>query len=117
MTDVYIIPVTKAKLDSIPEDVRVFFVHVGHLRNELMTLQKLLWASQQYETTSEILIGMRAYQSLMITRLLAGKLNEARILLDKAYFGAKLSRDYEKRLDKSGQDAIAALKIYLTTMS
>jgi hypothetical protein len=92
--------------------VRVFFVHIGHFRNELMTLRKLLWASQQYETTNDILVGMRAYQSLTFTRLLAGKLQEGWELLRKAYFGAKLSLNYEKRLDNSGQKAIASLKLY-----
>src|SRR5262245_30349271 len=109
MTEVYIVPVTKEKLDSIPEDLRVFFVHIGHFRNELMTLQKLLWASQQYETTDEILVGMRAYQSLMFTRLLAGKLQEGWELLRKAYFGAKLSQTHGNRMDASGQKAIAEL--------
>jgi hypothetical protein len=112
MADLYVVPVTKAKLDSIPEDVRVLFVHVGHLRNELMTLQKLMLVTQRYATTNEILISMRTYQSLMLTRLLAGKLREGWELLNRSYFGAKLSLNYEQRLHETGQEAISALKKY-----
>jgi hypothetical protein len=112
MTDLYVVPITKAKLDSIPEDARVFFVHVGHLRNELMALQKLILASQQHEATNEILISMRTYQHLMLTRLLAGKLREGWELITRSYFGAKLSLNYEQRLQTVGQEAIAALKKY-----
>lgn len=112
MTDIFIVPVTKPKLDSIPADVRVLFVHIGHLRNEIMMLQKLVWASQQYTTIDEIKISMRAYQSLMLTRLLSGKLNEGWILLTKSYFGTKLSQSYEQSLDTSGRESIAKLKGY-----
>lgn len=112
MTDLYVVPVTKAKLDSIPEDARVFFVHVGHLRNELMALQKLILASQQHEATNEILISMRTYQHLMLIKLLAGKLREGWELLTRLYFGAKLSLNYEQRLQMVGLEAIAALKKY-----
>src|SRR5262245_4499884 len=76
MTNLYVVPVTKAKLDNMPEDVRVFFVQAGRLHNELMWLQKLMLASQQRETTNETLTGIQTYQVLMLTRLLAGKLWE-----------------------------------------
>lgn len=112
MTEIYIIPVTKEKLDSMPEDVRLFFVHIGHIRNELMMLQKLLLASQQYTMTDEIQISMRAYQSLMLTRHLGGKLWEAWQLFSTSYFKSKLYLNYEKRLDIIGQKAITALKKY-----
>ncbi len=112
MTELYVIPVTKAILDSMPEDVRVFFVQAGRLHNEAMWLQKLILASQQHETTNEILTGMQTYQALMLTRLLAGKLWEGWDLLNRSYFGAKLSRHYEQRLPTVGQEAIAALKKY-----
>src|SRR6266540_1626725 len=98
MTELYVIPVTKAILDSMPEDVRVFFVQAGRLHNEAMWLQKLILASQQHETTNEILTGMQTYQALMLTRLLAGKLWEGWDLLNRSYLGAKLSRHYEKGL-------------------
>jgi hypothetical protein len=112
MTDLYVVPVTKAQLDSIPEDARVFFVQAGRLHNELMWLQKLILASQQRETTNEILTAMQTYQALMLTRLLAGKLWEGWDLLNRSYFGAKLSQRYEQRLPRVGQEAIAALKKY-----
>jgi hypothetical protein len=40
--EVRVIPVTKAHLDKIPDMERAFYLHVGHLRNEITILYKLL---------------------------------------------------------------------------
>lgn len=112
MTDLYVVPVTKEKLDGMPEDVRVFFVQAGLLHNELMWLQKFLLASLPRETANEIETGLQTYQALMFTRLLAGKLREGWELLNRSYFNAKLSKQYEQRLPAEGREALAALKKY-----
>ncbi len=43
---IHSILVTKAELDTIPEIERAFYVHIGHLRHELMVLKKLLERSE-----------------------------------------------------------------------
>lgn len=95
---IHSIPVTKAKLDQIPEIERAFYVHIGHLRNELMVLKKLLERFVKNPSDNPVLRDVNLFQSLIIARLLAGKLWEGWELTRKAYFSTKLSLTNRKQL-------------------
>jgi hypothetical protein len=40
--EVYEIPISEKQLDSIPAEERIFFIQIGHLANELSTLNQVV---------------------------------------------------------------------------
>jgi len=106
------IRVTKAKLDTIPEIERAFCVHIGHLRNELMVLRKLLERSAKHPPDNPVLGDVHFSQSFIMARLLAGKLWEGWELLKKAYFSTKLALMIESNLPDDAKDSLRNLKKY-----
>lgn len=109
---IYSIPVTKAKLDKIPEIERAFYIHMGHLRNEFMVLVKLLKWSINTVSDDPILTDVNVSQTFIFTRLLAGKLLEGWQLVHKAYFATKLPLSIESNLADKTKDALKELKKY-----
>jgi hypothetical protein len=109
---IHSILVTKAKLDKIPEIERAFYVHIGHLRHELMVLKKLLERSAKNPTDNSVLRDVHLSQSFIIARLLAGKLWEGWKLISKAYFSTKLSLTIESKLPDDTLEALEKLKKY-----
>jgi hypothetical protein len=109
---IHSIPVTKAQLDKIPEIERAFYVHIGHLRNELVVLKKLLDRAANNLQDNPILRDVYVLQSSIISRLLAGKLWEGWKLLGKAYFSPKLDLLIENNLPEDAQDSLRNLKGY-----
>ena len=109
---IHSISVTKAKLDKIPEIERAFYVHIGHLRNELMVPRKLLERSVKNPPDNPVLGDVNFSQSFIIARLLAGKLWEGWELMRKAYFSTKLSLMIESKLPEDTKDALGNLKKY-----
>ena len=109
---IHSISVTKAELDKIPEIERAFYVHMGHLRHELMVLKKLLERSARNPLDNSVLRDVHLSQSFIIARLLAGKLWEGWKLLGKAYFSTKLDLLIEKNLPEDTQESLGNLKGY-----
>jgi hypothetical protein len=109
---IYVVPITKAKLDKIPEIERAFYVHIGHLRNEFMVLVKLLKWSINTSSDDPILTDVNVSQTFIFSRLLAGKLWEGWQLMHKAYFATKLSLSIESTLPEKAQTALEGLKKY-----
>jgi hypothetical protein len=52
---IHTIHVSKAQLDKIPEIELAFYVHIGHLRHELMFLKKLLELSAKESSENPVL--------------------------------------------------------------
>src|ERR1043165_7751474 len=100
---------SKAKLDAIPEAERAFYVHIGHLRNELTILNRLLlWINNNpYDNLVQGSVNLG--QGLTITKLLAGKLWEGWELLNKVYFPAKLGLIIEPNLSQTAKKAMQEL--------
>jgi hypothetical protein len=105
------IEISKSKLLSIQEDERIFFVQFGNLMNELNTLQKLIYFSS-HATDNEIIRRGSHSQALFLVRILAGKLFEGWRLLEKNFFGTKISKTYQKRMTKLGKRRLSELKHY-----
>jgi hypothetical protein len=77
MSQLFRISLTKAHLDKIPHDERVFYLMAGQLSNDLNILSKLVWfAFNQHMATDGVVKEAALSQTLLLTKLLAGKLYE-----------------------------------------
>jgi hypothetical protein len=109
---IHSITVTKAALDKIPDTERAFYIHIGHLRHELMVLKKLLERSARNPQDNSVLRDVNLSQSFIIARLLAGKVWEGWELTRKAYFSTKLSLTIAPNLPDDTKEALGDLKKY-----
>lgn len=109
---IHTIQVSKAELEKIPKMERAFYVHVGHIRHELMVLKKLLEISAHETSKSPVLQDVGLSQQFIISRLLAGKIWEGWQLMSKAYFATKLSLTIGQDLPEDTKEALANLKKY-----
>lgn len=98
-------------LAAIAIHERNFFLEAAHVVNELNLLQKLsVWSMRRSEHPQ---IEMaQACQTLMLLRLLVGKLNEANELVRTAYNGTLLSREYHSRLGTEAREAAGEINRY-----
>lgn len=98
-------------LAAIAVHERSFFLEAAHVVNELNLLQKLaVWSMRRSEHPQVEMA--QACQTLMLLRLLAGKLNEANELVRTVYNGTLLSREYHSRLGREAREAAGDLKRY-----
>lgn len=72
---------SKTTFDNIPEDERIFLTAIGHIQNEIIVLEKLLFLSTTFNHSNRSMDAINASQSLFISRLTAGKLWEGWELL------------------------------------
>lgn len=111
---IYEIPISEQQLDSIPANERFFFIQIGHLANELSTLNRLLLFMSNSSDTTELERWARNSQVLLLVRLCSGKLFEGWQMLQRDYFGSKLSKEYDGLLDESGKSSLAEIKLYFS---
>ncbi|MDD5063381.1 MAG: hypothetical protein PHQ35_01295 [Phycisphaerae bacterium] len=104
--------IPKSKLSSVPENERVFFVLTGSLLNDLNMLQKLMIFSSNVKTANQVAHMAQNIQTLSLIRIQAGKLHEGWKLLQKNFFGTKLSFAYEKELTDPEKESLEKLKTY-----
>jgi hypothetical protein len=89
MSQVFRISLTKAHLDQIPHDERVFYLMAGQLSNDINILTKLLWfAFNQHMKTEGVV--KEASLSQTVVKLLAGKLYEGHSLIRSLFSAKKL---------------------------
>lgn len=97
-----------------PEE-REFFLLAGHMQNELNSLNKVLsWCLSNRSASHGSPIESLAdgAQAMIYARVLGGKLYEAWRVLQKDFFGAKLSQRVETKLHPSAQHALKEIKSY-----
>ena len=111
---VYEIPISQQQLDSIPTDERLFFIQIGHLANELSTLNRLLLFVSNSAGTTELERRAGNCQALLLVRLCSGKLFEGWQMLQRDYFRSKLSKEYDSLLDESGKNSLNEIKRYFS---
>lgn len=81
-----VVPVPKSYLEAIPEAELAFYTHLGHVRNELLVIEKFLVWTMENQTDGDVLSDVNVFQELIILRLLAGKLHEGwQLLNNKTY--------------------------------
>ena len=107
--------IPKSKLLSIPKKERVFFVQAGNLLNDLSMLQKLTLFTTNTKTTNKTVRTAQNLQALCLIRIQAGKLDEGWHFLDKNYFGAKLSKNYDRMLSQSEKQCLDNIKKYFNS--
>lgn len=107
--------IRKSKLDTIPENERVFFIQLTNFLNELNILQKCVFFSgNEIKSLNAIERRAQISQALFFIRMLAGKLNEGWEMLNKDFFGTQLSKEYKTALSQVGKDSLSELKRYFT---
>jgi hypothetical protein len=108
---VYRVVVPNDKLLGMPETERVLLVQLGHLCNELSFFNKLLVFASDLTAR-----GMERYamvtQSMIITRVFIGKIFEAWRMMERDFFGSRLSKELEPALSQNGKEALSKLKRY-----
>lgn len=113
----YSIKITKAELEKLSEDEKIFLFQLAHFLNEISILNKCLVMSGNGLTTSKDKIERHGQVSLVLffLRILAGKLEEGWQMLNRDFFNSKLSKDYEKELPPNAIDSLNKLKRYLNS--
>jgi hypothetical protein len=112
--EVFVVPVPKSKLDKIPAGERAFFIHVGHVRNEIAVLVKWLKWSVNDPTNNPVLKNVNLSLSFMLDRLLAGKLYESWQLIDRAYIQTGLKTSLGASLSDEARNAFGELENYFS---
>lgn len=109
--DIYEIKITKAQLQSLPDTERLLVLQFGHVCNELSFLNKLLL--MVYDPKAEGLKNKAMVaQSMIVIRMFIGKLFEAWKMLERDYFGSRLSKSIDIKLAPKGKTSLDALKAY-----
>jgi hypothetical protein len=111
--DIYRVTISKAELGQLPEPGQMFFICAGNLLNDLNTLQKCVLYSN-FTSQSEVERRVQLGTSLFFSRLTASKCWEGWLMLQKAYFGTRLSKDYQNLISMDGQKALQQLKLYFS---
>lgn len=101
----------KLSLTSSPAE-RSFFLVMAHLVNEINALNKLILWSHEYPTQNTAEESGKMSLTFLLLRLLAGKLNEGNELLQKKFYGSKISKSYVPALNTKGQEALSQIKRY-----
>jgi hypothetical protein len=99
MAQVIRIRLTKGQLDKIPRNERVFYFMAGQLANEINILTKLVWFGMNQERAAAKGVPQEAAlsQTLLLIKILAGKLYEGHALTGKAFSATKLYQKYQNR--------------------
>ena len=111
MAKVYVVSVMKHKLAAMSQEERTLLVLLGHAANELTVLKKLLVLAGNEKVTGGFVDDIHTYQTLIILRLLIGKLHETWKLF-KIHFMEKknIAIAYRACLSNDANNAIDQLK-------
>lgn len=87
-------------------------VLMAHAGNELNVLSKLFHFSARAESTTPILMQAENTQSMVLGRVLTGKIYECWNLMQSAFFRTGISKRYESQFDSAALEALEGLKRY-----
>lgn len=96
----------------MPSEEKALLVLLGHAVNEINVLNKTFYIATQFDEEPQWRVHAHVSQSLVFARSLVGKLNEAWELLQRGYFGSKLSKAYHDHLKPDAGSALEKLKRY-----
>src|SRR5947207_8598604 len=106
-----VVPVLKSNLETIPEEELAFYTHFGHVRNELLVIEKFLFWTTKNQTDGDVLSDVNVFQELIIIRLLAGNVWEAWLLVNnKAY--SKILEALRTKLNSKTRTTLEELEAY-----
>jgi hypothetical protein len=92
-------------LKAMPSDERAFFIHFANFLSEIRILMKCVVLTGKFEQSNEVEWRGDISQHLFFLRLLASKLHEGYMLVQKAYHGSGLAKSLEKRLPENARRA------------
>ncbi len=99
------------KFLRMPEAERVLLVQLGHLCNELSFFSKLLLFASDLNAQGVERHAM-VTQSMIIARIFIGKIFEAWRMIERDFFGSRLSKDLGLALSQDGKEGLSKLKLY-----
>jgi hypothetical protein len=108
MTKIYTIHLTKQSLAAMPDAERKLLLLLGHATNEIIVFQRLVVASVQGTYAPEFVDNVQAGQTLILIRVLIGKLCEAWELFRVRFLSERQLAD--RYLPKLNEEASAALE-------
>ena len=109
------ISLSKETLARMPADERNFFLLAGHIQNEINSLSKVFaWCltAEPSRKLAEVEGLANGLQAQFYARLLAGKLCEARKVLDKAYFAKSIHLSVDPKLHPDAKASLKKIKSY-----
>jgi hypothetical protein len=111
MIEIYQIGYSKAQLDAVPEDERLFYLMAGQLANDLNWLSNLLMFSINPVEGPPVRVQINRSLSMFLMRLLAGQLHEGwRMTRGKPF--RDIYRKYETELTTETEQNLRSLKVY-----
>jgi hypothetical protein len=113
--DFFRVKITKNELDKLSKEEQILLFQLTHFLNEISILQKCVVISGNgINTLNKIEKHGQISLALFFIRLLAGKLKEGWEMLQRDFFGSKLSKYYENGLPSAGKDSLNHLKKYFS---
>jgi hypothetical protein len=103
---------TASQLMAIPQEERAFLILLAHALNEVNMLNKLFAVSTHFAHEPKWKAHIELAQSMMLGRLLIGKLHEAWVAITKGFLKSKAFRSYGVALSAPAQNALSELKTY-----
>jgi hypothetical protein len=108
---VYKASIQRKDIEALPKNEIIFFIQACRILNDINILHKTTTISN-HNVESEVERKAQNSQSLFFLMLLTGKLFEGWELLQKSFFGSKLSKKYENLLPEDAQNSLRDLKNY-----
>jgi hypothetical protein len=104
---------TGGQLSTLPLNKQVLLVQLAHVYNTAQVLQLfLIFTGKQHEDDAKQKAAIT--QNTLIARLLASVYYEGWVVLQKSFFGTKLSTEYEPQLDPSSRETLERVKNYFS---
>ena len=112
MVRIHHVTLSRKQLDLVPEPERRLLVLMAHADNELNVLSKLFHFSARAKSKTPILMQAENTQSMVLGRVLTGKIYECWKLMQSAFFRTEISKKYEPQFDAEASEALDGLKRY-----
>jgi len=106
--------IPKSKFNKLSKEEQVLFVQFGCLHDEIMISQKCFMATIETikRCSTEVEKSGQTIQLLFFAKLLAEKLHGGWEMMQRCYFGSKLSKKFDKLLNEFTKKDLKEIKTY-----
>jgi hypothetical protein len=114
MATIYRVELTRAHLDKIPHDERIFYLMASQLANDLNVITKLLIfaANGVIKSSDQVQHHVATTQVLFFVKMMAGRLHEGKRLLGSAFFSKGLWTKYKDDLPPDARANLEEINRY-----
>jgi hypothetical protein len=109
------IPLPIERLKALPKEERALFLLMGYAANQITMFRKLLVFSSNKTPDDSVEQRISGAQTQMLARFLIGIEHEAWKLIKNRFLGSPIGREYQKRLNSTGKEALESLKRYFAS--